>query len=214
MFTGIIEELGTIKRVSRSQEAMTLTIEAETILQDVALGDSIAINGICLTVTSFSKTQFTVDVMPETFAATTIGQLKAGNRVNLERAMAANGRFGGHFVTGHCDAVGTITSILANQNAIQMTIQFPENFRPYVIQKGSITVDGVSLTIFGLSQRELMISIIPHTVDKTILHSKKVGDSVNLEFDVLGKYILGAAEAKKSPQSKVTHDFLQKNGYA
>ncbi|MFC4356282.1 riboflavin synthase [Chryseomicrobium palamuruense] len=213
MFTGIIEELGTVTRVSRSRESMTLTIAAQKILSDVSLGDSIAINGICLTVTSFSSSQFTVDVMPETFAATTIGELSTGSRVNLERAMAANGRFGGHFVTGHCDAVGEITSIQTNQNAVQLTIQFPEAFRPYVIQKGSISVDGVSLTVFGLSHQELMISLIPHTVEMTILHAKKVGDSVNLEFDILGKYILGAAEHSRSPKSKLTHDFLQQNGY-
>ncbi|WP_342526724.1 riboflavin synthase [Chryseomicrobium sp. FSL W7-1435] len=214
MFTGIIEEIGTVVSVKKTGEAMELTLAAKKILTDVNLGDSIAINGVCLTVTTYTTSQFTADVMPETYAATTIGRLKRGTQVNLERAMAAGGRFGGHFVTGHCDAVGEITDRQMNQNALQVTIQFPEEFRKYVIMKGSISVDGVSLTVFGLTPNSLTISLIPHTVEQTILHTKRTGDSVNLEFDVLGKYILGAAHQERSQKSTMTHSFLQENGYA
>lgn len=214
MFTGIIEELGAVLSIKKTGEAMELTISAEKILTDVQLGDSIAINGVCLTVTRFTNHQFTVDVMPETYAATTIGRLNRGQNVNLERAMAANGRFGGHFVTGHCDTVGEIINRQMNQNALQITVQFPESFRNYVIMKGSISVDGVSLTIFDLTADTLMISLIPHTAEQTILHTKQPGDLVNLEFDVLGKYILGAAQQERPKKSTMTHSFLQENGYA
>lgn len=214
MFTGIIEELGTVVTVKKIGEAMELTISAKNVLTDIRLGDSIAINGVCLTATRFTKNQFTVDVMPETYAATTIGRLVRGAHVNLERAMAANGRFGGHFVTGHCDAVGEILDRKQNQNALQITIRFPEYYRKYVIMKGSISVDGVSLTVFGLTADTLMISLIPHTVEETILHTKRVGDFVNLEFDVLGKYILGARQLERPQKSTMTHSFLQENGYA
>ena len=151
MFTGIIEELGVVANIQRTGDSFVLTIEAKKILEDVHLGDSIAVNGVCLTVTSFTRKQFTVDVMPETVKASSLNALKRGSKVNLERAMAAGGRFGGHFVSGHIDGTGVIKSKQALENAIYYEIEAPSDILRYVIVRGSITVDGTSLTVFGVT---------------------------------------------------------------
>ncbi|RAK22237.1 riboflavin synthase alpha chain [Anoxybacillus vitaminiphilus] len=215
MFTGIIEEVGTIEQMKQSGEAIVLTIGARKILEDVKLGDSIAVNGVCLTVTSFTTQSFTVDVMPETVRATSLRTLKRGSKVNLERAMAANGRFGGHFVSGHVDGVGEIIRKEPVANAVYYEIKVPKELRKYMIFKGSVAVDGTSLTIFGLTDDTFTISLIPHTRAETILGDKQVGDIVNIECDVIGKYVEQFIKGKKGeqPKSNITLEFLEEHGY-
>lgn len=216
MFTGIIETVGTVQRLTKGKESMELEITAPKILTDVALGDSIAVNGVCLTVTSYTATNFTVDVMPETVDATSIHQLKIGDKVNLERAMSANGRFGGHFVAGHVDGVGKILRTSTRANAVVIDIAIAPELAKLCIPRGSITIDGISLTIFKLTSNQVTISVIPHTFKDTILHTKKIGDSVNIETDLLGKYIIQQLQgnlALSSSSGNITKDFLMKNGY-
>ncbi|MCA1058494.1 riboflavin synthase [Rossellomorea aquimaris] len=217
MFTGIIEEIGSIERLKRSSSSMELTIRAERVLEDVKVGDSISVNGVCLTVTSFSTRQFQVDVMPETFDGTTLRNLSRGSKVNLERAMAANGRFGGHFVNGHVDGVGTITRVEVVENAWYMDISIPDHQSHLFIMKGSVAIDGTSLTVFGVNDHTITISLIPQTRGDTVLGEKKVGDSVNIECDVMAKYFHRFYEAKeqsKSNSSSISYDFLSQNGFA
>lgn len=211
MFTGIVEELGTVKTVQKSASSMQLVIRAERILEDIKLGDSISVNGVCLTVIAFSQFEFTVDVMPETFHATTTNLLNSGSVVNLERAMAANGRFGGHFVSGHVDGIGTILKKRPTANAVYIDITIPEDVSNFCIPKGSITIDGTSLTIFEISKSILTVSLIPHTNQETVLGQKKERELVNLECDMLGKYVQQYVTNKK--ESTITKDFLQQNGF-
>ncbi len=216
MFTGIIEEVGTVSNLKKQAKSLVMTIQASTVLEDVQLGDSIAINGVCLTVTSFTSNQFDVDVMPETFDSTSLKSLEVGSKVNLERAMAANGRFGGHFVSGHVDGVGTIIKRQMVENALYMTIQAPEVCLPFFMLKGSVAIDGTSLTIFHVEEDTLTISLIPHTRGATILAEKKIGDQVNIECDMLAKYVqqmLQPVETEKDKESKITMDFLEANGF-
>ncbi|MGM0854282.1 MAG: riboflavin synthase [Bacillota bacterium] len=217
MFTGIIEEIGSIERMKKSSSSMELTITADRVLEDVHIGDSISVNGVCLTVTSFSSRQFQVDVMPETFEGTTLRNLSHGSKVNLERAMAANGRFGGHFVNGHVDGVGTIVRIEKVENAWYMDISIPENQSHLFIMKGSVAIDGTSLTVFGVKSNAITISLIPQTRGDTVLGEKKVGDRVNIECDVMAKYFHRFYEAKeqsKSTSSRINYEFLSQNGFA
>lgn len=213
MFTGIIEAVGTVHAITKGKESMVLEIAAPKILDDVALGDSIAVNGVCLTVTTFSSTNFTVDVMPETVDATSIHELKIGDKVNLERAMSANGRFGGHFVAGHVDGVGKILRKSPRANAVVIDIAISPELAKLSIPRGSITIDGISLTIFKLLPNQVTISVIPHTYQETILHTKKIGDTVNIETDLLGKYIANHLQANAGAQSTITKEFLLKNGF-
>ncbi len=215
MFTGIIEEVGTIEQMKQSGEAIVITIGAKKILDDVRLGDSIAVNGVCLTVTSFTNRSFTVDVMPETVRATSLRTLTRGSKVNLERAMAANGRFGGHFVSGHVDGIGEIIRKEPVANAVYYDIKVPKELRKYMILKGSVAVDGTSLTIFGLTDDTFTISLIPHTRAETILGEKQVGDIVNIECDVIGKYVEQFISGKKDERqsSGITLEFLEQHGY-
>ena len=217
MFTGIIEEVGSVKSILSSG----LELNAKKILKDVHLGDSIAVNGVCLTVTSFTKCSFTVDVMPETFRRSSLACLSIGSRVNLERAMAANGRFGGHIVAGHVDDTGSISKIKKEGNAILFTIKASPKLLRYIVEKGSITIDGISLTVAGVSKQDFFVSIIPHTGKETTLLERKVGDIVNLENDIIGKYVeklLFSQENFQEKQtekkeSKLTMDFLSKHGF-
>lgn len=214
MFTGIVEEIGAVKNIVKKGKTLVLTIEASKILEDVHLGDSISVNGVCLTVTDFTKNEFSVDVMPETFQSSNLSTLASSQKVNLERAMAATGRFGGHIVSGHIDGTGKIVSVKSMENAVIYKINIPNRFAKYCIQKGSITIDGTSLTIFEVESDIVTISLIPHTRSSTILGSKKVGDVVNIEFDLLGKYVekmLGMTETKK--ESTISTSFLSQNGY-
>jgi riboflavin synthase len=215
MFTGIIEEIGRVQHIQKGKDAIEIAIAAHSILEDVKLGDSISVNGVCLTVTSFTKSEFTVDVMPETISATTLKTLKRGDAVNLERAMAANGRFGGHFVNGHVDGVGKIIRKSPKGNAVYYEIEADSSLLDFMVLKGSVTVDGTSLTIFGLTNETFTISLIPHTSSHTILGGKTAGDIVNIETDMLAKY-MRKMMMKEQPAAKrsVTYGLLKEYGFA
>lgn len=214
MFTGIIEEKGVVQKIEKGGRSASISIEAELITEDLHMGDSIAVNGICLTVTEFSTRYFKADVMPETIDRTSLKQLKAGSMVNLERAMPANGRFGGHIVTGHVDGCGVITHIKEDDNAVWYAISAGSNILCNIVEKGSITVDGISLTVAGVSKTDFKVSIIPHTRHKTTLGKRRTGDIVNLETDIVGKYIakfLGH-ENTIEKKSKINMKFLAEHG--
>ncbi len=219
MFTGIIEELGVIANIQRTGDSFVLTIEARKILEDVHLGDSIAVNGVCLTVTSYSSKQFKVDVMPETVKASSLHSLKRGSKVNLERAMAAGGRFGGHFVSGHIDGTGVIKSKKQVENAVYYEIEAPTDILKFVIVRGSITVDGTSLTVFGVTDDAFTLSLIPHTLSESVIGFKDSGDIVNLECDMIGKYVghflaAGSNTSHHKRNSGISPQFLVDNGFA
>ncbi|TQS76208.1 riboflavin synthase [Ornithinibacillus gellani] len=211
MFTGIIEEIGKIQSIHSQGNTLQLHIEAKKVLEDIKLGDSMSVNGVCLTVNAFTQATFCLDVMPETFRSTSLANLKHGSIVNLERAIPANGRFGGHFVTGHVDTVGQIVKKEPRENAIYMDIQYPEAFHHLSLYKGSVALDGISLTIFGTSARQLTVSLIPHTAKESVLGMKKIGDNVNIEFDLLGKYVHSFVD--NSRQNRISVDFLKENGF-
>ena len=217
MFTGIVEEMGTIRQIKKGRASAVLTISAGKVLEDAHIGDSIAVNGICLTVTSLGSDTFTADVMHETLRRTAFSRLAPGVRVNLERAMAADGRFGGHIVAGHVDGVGTITELRRDDTAIWYTFRAEPHVLRYIVEKGSIT------TFF--------FSAIPHTVAQTVLQDRKKGDPVNLETDIIGKYVEkllyagaplpgGSAASEGGDQASlkkssggITREFLMKNGF-
>lgn len=215
MFTGIIEEVGKIERIQRQGEFAVLTIKGKKVLEDAHLGDSIAVNGVCLTVTAFGENYFSADVMAETLHRTSLGELQPNSPVNLERAMSANGRFGGHIVSGHIDGIGKVAEIRPADNAVWYTIKTEPKIMRYIIEKGSITIDGISLTVVDCDERQFRVSIIPHTIKETNLGSKKVGSIVNLENDVVGKYVekLLGLSREETPQSKISEDFLKQAGF-
>lgn len=215
MFTGIVEEMGVLKSIRKGAHSAILEIQAKVVLEDIHLGDSIAVNGVCLTATSFSPTGFTADVMHETLNRSSLASLRPGHRVNLERAMAANGRFGGHIVAGHVDGVGRITNIRRDDNAIWYTVQTQPALLRYVVEKGSITVDGISLTVATVGETSFSISAIPHTVRQTVLHHRRKGDLVNLETDIIGKYIekLLQPAVPQPKESTITRDLLSRCGF-
>ena len=218
MFTGIIEETGTVQSVRKGVHSAVLTIQASQIMDDVRLGDSIAVNGVCLTVTSRTATTFSADVMHETLNRSSLGNLRNGSMVNLERAMLAGGRFGGHIVSGHIDGTGTISQIQKDDNAVWYTIKTGPSILRYIIEKGSIAIDGISLTVASLSDTDFSVSIIPHTASHTTLQGKKPGDVVNLENDCIGKYVekllQPAPQDDKQPkQSGITMALLAQSGY-
>lgn len=210
MFTGIIEEVGKIKNIQGGTN-YKLTIGASKILEDIHLGDSIAVNGICLTVISWDNGSFTVDVMRETLERTSLHRLRAGSFVNLERALAANGRFGGHIVSGHIDGTGEIINIRRDANAVWYKIKTSEKIMEFIIEKGSIAIDGISLTVAKVDRSAFYVSVIPHTLENTILLRKKTGDIVNLENDIVGKYIKSFTD--KNSNSTLCENFLKNNGF-
>ena len=216
MFTGIVEETGAVRAVRRGAKSSVLSIQAEQVLSDLKIGDSVAVNGVCLTATSVDASGFTADVMHETLDRSTLGALTPGSRVNLERAMAADGRFGGHIVAGHIDGTGTITKTRQDDNAVWFTIEASPALLRYVVEKGSITIDGISLTVAAVDDKSFQISAIPHTVAVTVLQDRKPGDIVNLETDIIGKYVeklLTAPRAAEKPQSNLTREFLTRYGF-
>lgn len=215
MFTGIIEEIGTISAIHRNPLEAKLTISAEKIFSDLKIGDSVAVNGVCLTASDISDNNFTADVMNETFNRSSLSELKSGSPVNLERAMTANGRFGGHIVAGHVDGIGIITNIKKDDNAIWYTISAENCIMKYIIEKGSVAIDGISLTIAQVSKDSFSVSVIPHTARETILSHKKAGDKVNLENDLVGKYVEKLLNFKddEKPQSRITREFLANAGF-
>lgn len=215
MFTGIIEEIGKVVNIKKGVKSSILTIQGRKILEDLKIGDSVAVNGVCLTVTSFSKNIFIADIMNETLMRSSLGDLSNGSLVNLERAMAANGRFDGHIVSGHIDGTGSIIKIQRDDNAIWYTITTSDNLMKYIVEKGSIAIDGISLTVAKVDCKSFSVSIIPYTAKETVLSHRSVGDNVNLENDIIGKYVekLINLGDKKKIESNITKEFLMKNGY-
>lgn len=206
MFTGIIEETGIILNAKNP-----LTIKVAKILEDIHIGDSVAVNGVCLTVTKYDKHTITLDVMQETYSRTNLGSLKAGSIVNIERAMSANGRFGGHIVSGHIDGTGILTNITNDGIAKWLTISAPKEILKYIIMKGSVALDGVSLTVAYTDNNCFKVSVIPHTQKETTLFQKSIGSKLNIENDIVGKYIEKFLTIQKD--SNITIDFLKENGF-
>ena len=215
MFTGIVEEMGQVEGIQRGRQSAVLTIRAKKVLEGTKIGDSIAVNGVCLTVTSLASNRFTADVMHETLDRSSLAQLKRGGAVNLERAMPADGRFGGHIVAGHIDGTGRVIQIQKDDNAIWYTIQAPPQVLRYIVEKGSIAVDGISLTVARIGADSFAISAIPHTVAQTVLRDRKEGDLVNLETDIIGKYVekLLSPAPESQASGGITLDFLARNGF-
>lgn len=216
MFTGIIEETGTLINVRRHTSGASLTIGGQKVLEDVHIGDSIAVNGICLTVTSFSGNAFTVDVMPETIHRTSLKELSNGSPVNLERAMAMNSRFGGHIVSGHIDGVGTIQKAEENDNAVILTISAAPELIDGIVPKGSVTLDGISLTVVDVSSSWFTVSLIPHTRQVTNLREKRIGDIINIETDMIGKYVkkyLNQSPSQEETSGKLSLEYLSEKGF-
>jgi len=220
MFTGIIEEVGKITAVVKGQRSSQLWVQGELIMDDLKLGDSVAVNGVCLTVSQLRGNKWMADVMSETLNRSNLGDLKGGSAVNLERAMSANGRFGGHMVAGHIDGTGHIVDITTDDNAVIFEIAASPKIRRYIIEKGSIAIDGISLTVIEITAGSFKVSIIPHTVKHTILGIKKAGDPVNLENDLVGKYIESLllsppskTDCSQEKSSGLTFDFLTEAGF-
>ncbi len=222
MFTGIIEEIGTISSVAEGSLSAVVTIQASKVLEGSQAGDSIAVNGVCLTVTSIHGGLFTADVMAETLRRSSLGSLSKGSRVNLERAMHANGRFGGHIVSGHIDGTGTIVSKAREDNAVWVTINTDKRILKYIVEKGSIAIDGTSLTVAAVNDSDstFSVSVIPHTAKETIILGKGAGDIVNIENDVIGKYVERLLAFREEPVNsannsapEITMDFLMENGF-
>ena len=209
MFTGIVEECGTVLDVLKNGVSGSVQIQASTVLEGTKTGDSIAVNGVCLTVTKLTKSSFTADVMAETFRRTNLGNLGKNSRVNLERAMAADGRFGGHIVSGHIDGTGIISRIKEAGNAVWIYISAPLSILNLIVEKGSVAVDGISLTVAAVSDKEFAVSVIPHTRENTALSGKKTGAVVNLENDIIGKYVqklTGTAQINESSETQSERD--------
>ena len=216
MFTGIIEEVGRLERLAGGE----IAIRAKKVLEDVALGDSIAVNGICLTVTRFDEAHFTADVMPETIRRTSLAELRRGSRVNLERALTLKSRLGGHIVSGHIDGAGTIAAMKEEGNAILLTVRASADILRYIVEKGSVALDGISLTVASVGAADFTVSLIPHTREITNLREKSVGSRLNIETDILGKYVEklfpgGCALGSAAPKGKdgITMDFLRQQGF-
>ena len=217
MFTGIVEEIGKIKEKKKGPASAVFTVAADKILEDTAPGDSIAVNGVCLTVTDLTDSQFEADVMHETIERSSMGDLETGSFVNLERAIKAGGRFGGHIVSGHIDGTGIITDISLDDNAIWYTIQTSEKIMRYIVEKGSVAIDGASLTVVRCERQSFIVSVIPHTVENTIFSVKKEGDKVNLENDTIGKYVekmmFNNTALNMKADWEITEKFLMEIGF-
>lgn len=214
MFTGIVEETGIVERVQKGSSSAVLTVQAIKVLEGTEVGDSICVNGVCLTVTSLADGRFTADVMHETLNRSSLAQLRCGSRVNLERAMRADGRFGGHIVSGHVDGVGRITEIHQDDMAIWYTVQAEPRLLRYIVEKGSVAIDGISLTVATVNADRFQVSVIPHTVRMTTLGERSSGHLVNIENDVVGKYVERLLPARQEDRkSSVTREFLARCGY-
>lgn len=215
MFTGIIEEIGVIAGITRGKKSSVLQIKGEKIFGDLRQGDSVAVNGVCLTAAKIQGNTFYADVMCETLNRSSLGSLQTGGRVNLERAMAAAGRFGGHIVSGHIDGTGRILEVNRDDNAVWYRVGAPEQIMKYIVEKGSVAIDGISLTIARAGKQDFSVSVIPHTASHTVLWERSPGSTVNLENDVIGKYVekLMGTERVKKDTNGVTMELLWKAGY-
>lgn len=217
MFTGIIEEVGRIQSIKRGAKSAVLHIAATTVTDGLHIGDSVAVNGVCLTATSLTPQGFTADAMPETLSRSSLGTLAPGSPVNLERAVQIGSRLGGHIVSGHIDCCATITGIQRDDNALWFTLAAPRDMLRYVIEKGSVALDGVSLTVARVDDNGFAVSLIPHTAAMTTFGTRRVGDTVNLECDVIGKYVekllLHQADTNNTSSGGITADFLTKCGF-
>lgn len=215
MFTGIIEEMGTVLELAGGAKSAKLSIQADKVLEHTRIGDSIAVNGVCLTVTGLSGHGFTADVMAETLRRSSLGSLKRDSRVNLERAMAADGRFGGHIVSGHIDGTGAVRHLEREDNAVWVTVSADPALLRYIVEKGSIAIDGISLTVARVDAGSFKVSVIPHTAAQTTLLLKKAGDVVNLECDIVGKYIekFTGPVTERKPADGVTMAMLAEHGF-
>lgn len=215
MFTGLIEEIGIVQSIIKELTSARITIKAKDILQGTKLGDSMSTNGVCLTVTNLGKETFSVDVMPETMRNTNLKNLIKGSLVNLERALRLGDRLGGHIVSGHIDGVGIIQSFKREENATWGIIATSKELLRYIIPRGSIAIDGISLTVADVDEKVFKISMIPHTKNATTLLNKKIGEEVNLECDVIGKYVgkLMSPESKEKKESFIDLNFLKENGF-
>lgn len=218
MFTGIVEEIGTVKNIIKGSRSIKLAIAAQKVLENTNLGDSIAVNGVCLTVTALGKNGFTADVMPESMSKTNMGKLKPGDRVNLERALTLASRLGGHIVSGHIDGVGEIIDMEKDDNAVRVTLTASSKVMKYIVSEGSVALDGVSLTVAHLGESDFTVSLIPHTAQVTTLLDKKVGDKLNVENDVVGKYVerlldFSAKNEIKEKKPSLSLSFLRENGF-
>ena len=217
MFTGLIEELGVVRSIKKNAEGAYIVVGASKILADLKIGDSVSVNGPCLTVTSFNQDSFTVFAMPETLKKSTLGGLTAGEKVNLERAMTLGGRLGGHLVSGHIDAVVTLTGRNPQGGAIILDFEAPHTLMRYIVTKGSVSLDGVSLTVVDTAESSFSVGLIPHTSAETTLGYRKIGLSVNLEVDLIGKYVekmlTPRLETPGGKKETLTMSLLQENGY-
>jgi riboflavin synthase len=217
MFTGIVEELGKVRDIVRGNKSVKISIECNRIVEDIKLGDSIAVNGICLTVTGCGGNWFTADVMPETMRKTGLGMLDRHSQVNLERALRLSDRLGGHFVSGHIDGTGIIVDKTVEDNATWISIEADRDILKYIVMKGSVALDGTSLTVAYVDDKKFKVSLIPLTSSVTTLGVKKVGDRVNIECDIIGKYVeklIGLNPERESNKSGLDIDFLRENGFA
>lgn len=215
MFTGLVKETGALVNMVKGNVRGQLTFSAKQVLKDVQVGDSIAVNGVCLTVTSHTQGSFTVDVMPETLRYSNLGALRVGSPVNIEPALAAGERFGGHIVSGHIDTIARIIRLREEGNATWIYLDVDEAYHKYIIAKGSVAVDGTSLTVAQLTSEGFAVSIIPLTKDETTLLMKKPGDLVNIECDVVGKYVESLLKPRTQIEksNKINIQFLQENGF-
>ncbi len=217
MFTGLVEEVGTIKKIEYGTKSSRLTIEGNKVMEDIQIGDSIAVNGVCLTASKLQAKTFTADVMAETMRRTALGDLVPGSKVNLERAMAANGRFGGHIVSGHIDGTGTISHLEREENAVWVTVQAEPKLLKYIVEKGSVALNGISLTVAYVDDVCFRVSIIPHTASETTLLTAKTGSQINIECDILGKYVEKLLRVPEEPTdskpSGISTEFLAEHGF-
>ena len=213
MFTGLIEEVGSIKGKSMQGDSLLLEINCPAIAGQISLGDSIAVNGVCLTAVRINSHSFKADVSPETLNRSTLNSLPLGNKVNLEQALAANGRLGGHIVQGHVDGIGSFIKSAASGSGWELHFEYPEKLEPQIVEKGSIAIDGISLTIAKLERGSFSVAIVPHTFKETNLGSLKPGDSVNLETDIIGKYVEKMLGSRAGSKSRITEGFLAEHGF-
>ncbi|MBC5629193.1 riboflavin synthase [Clostridium sp. NSJ-6] len=216
MFTGIVEEIGEIKGIKRGEKSSVLVVKANKVLEETRVGDSICTNGVCLTVININRDTFEADVMAETLRKSTLGNLSIGSKVNLERALSLATRLGGHIVSGHIDGVGEVISLVKEDNATWVSVKAEPELLRYIVYKGSIAIDGISLTVAYVDNEIFKVSIIPHTGEETILLKKKCGDTVNLECDVIGKYVeklLRLPKKEESKKTSISESFLRENGF-